>query len=100
MICPVCFLNACLTIFLSPDTQICQYSPLCSFALFNLPCPRVSLQMIPPRGCAYICMVHRQDAYRARQKLSTGTFKIGSKIIKVHITYTVYSIVFFVRSTR
>lgn len=69
-------LNSCLTIFLSP-------------------CPRVSLQMIPPRGCAYICMVHRQDAYRARQKLSTGTFKIGSKIIKVHITYTVYSIVFF-----
>lgn len=45
------------------------------------------LQMIPPRGCAYICMVHRQDAYRARQKLSTGSFKIGSKIIKVHITF-------------
>ena len=39
--------------------------------------------MIPPRGCAYICMVHRQDAYRARQKLSTGSFKIGSKVIKV-----------------
>jgi hypothetical protein len=28
-------------------------------------------------------MVHRQDAYRARQKLSTGSFKIGSKVIKV-----------------
>lgn len=42
--------------------------------------------MIPPRGCAYICMVHRQDAYRARQKLSTGSFKIGSKVIKVGIT--------------
>lgn len=42
-----------------------------------------SINMIPPRGCAYICMVHRQDAYRARQKLSTGTFKIGSKIIKI-----------------
>ncbi|CAL1574924.1 unnamed protein product [Knipowitschia caucasica] len=39
-----------------------------------------SINMIPPRGCAYICMVHRQDAYRARQKLSTGSFKIGSKI--------------------
>lgn len=39
--------------------------------------------MIPPRGCAYICMVHRQDAFRARQKLSTGSFKIGSKVIKV-----------------
>lgn len=44
--------------------------------------------MIPPRGCAYICMVHRQDAYRARQKLSTGSFKIGSKVIKVGIKWT------------
>lgn len=42
-----------------------------------------SINMIPPRGCAYICMVHRQDAYRARQKLSTGSYKIGSKIIKI-----------------
>ncbi|XP_019940475.2 SR-related and CTD-associated factor 8 [Paralichthys olivaceus] len=42
-----------------------------------------SINMIPPRGCAYICMVHRQDAFRARQKLSTGSFKIGSKIIKI-----------------
>uniref|UniRef100_A0A8C6PTM7 SR-related CTD associated factor 8 n=1 Tax=Nothobranchius furzeri TaxID=105023 RepID=A0A8C6PTM7_NOTFU len=42
-----------------------------------------SINMIPPRGCAYICMVHRQDAYRALQKLSTGSFKIGSKIIKI-----------------
>lgn len=50
-------------------------------------CACVRAQMIPPRGCAYICMVHRQDAYRARQKLSTGSFKIGSKVIKVHITF-------------
>ncbi|XP_051781143.1 SR-related and CTD-associated factor 8 isoform X24 [Erpetoichthys calabaricus] len=42
-----------------------------------------SINMIPPRGCAYICMVHRQDAFRARQKLSTGNYKIGSKIIKI-----------------
>ncbi|KAK9533466.1 hypothetical protein VZT92_008582 [Zoarces viviparus] len=42
-----------------------------------------SINMIPPRGCAYICMVHRQDAYRSRLKLSTGSFKIGSKIIKI-----------------
>ncbi|XP_027012867.1 SR-related and CTD-associated factor 8 isoform X1 [Tachysurus fulvidraco] len=42
-----------------------------------------SINMIPPRGCAYICMVHRQDAFRARQKLSTGSFKIGSKVIKI-----------------
>ncbi|XP_048830752.1 SR-related and CTD-associated factor 8 [Brienomyrus brachyistius] len=42
-----------------------------------------SINMIPPRGCAYICMVHRQDAFRARQKLSTGSYKIGSKVIKI-----------------
>uniref|UniRef100_A0A8C7JRU3 SR-related CTD associated factor 8 n=1 Tax=Oncorhynchus kisutch TaxID=8019 RepID=A0A8C7JRU3_ONCKI len=42
-----------------------------------------SINMIPPRGCAYICMVHRQDAYCARQKLSTGSFKVVSKIIKI-----------------
>lgn len=39
--------------------------------------------MIPPRGCAYVCMVHRQDAFRALQKLSSGSYKIGSKVIKV-----------------
>ncbi|NXR16841.1 SCAF8 protein, partial [Cinclus mexicanus] len=42
-----------------------------------------STDMIPPRGCAYVCMVHRQDAYRALQKLSSGSYKIGSKIIKI-----------------
>uniref|UniRef100_A0A672NUU7 SR-related CTD associated factor 8 n=1 Tax=Sinocyclocheilus grahami TaxID=75366 RepID=A0A672NUU7_SINGR len=42
-----------------------------------------SINMIPPRGCAYICMVHRQDAYRSLQKLSTGSYKIGSKVIKI-----------------
>ncbi|XP_044145870.1 SR-related and CTD-associated factor 8 isoform X2 [Bufo gargarizans] len=42
-----------------------------------------SINMIPPRGCAYVCMVHRQDAYRALQKLSSGSCKIGSKIIKI-----------------
>uniref|UniRef100_A0A4W5KHX7 SR-related CTD associated factor 8 n=1 Tax=Hucho hucho TaxID=62062 RepID=A0A4W5KHX7_9TELE len=42
-----------------------------------------SINMIPPRGCAYICMVHRQDAYHAIQKLSTGSFKIVSKVIKI-----------------
>ncbi|XP_066452157.1 SR-related and CTD-associated factor 8 isoform X2 [Eleutherodactylus coqui] len=42
-----------------------------------------SINMIPPRGCAYVCMVHRQDAFRALQKLSSGSCKIGSKIIKI-----------------
>lgn len=40
--------------------------------------------MIPPRGCAYIVMVHRQDAYRALQKLSRGNYKVNQKSIKVH----------------
>ncbi|CAI9532099.1 unnamed protein product [Staurois parvus] len=42
-----------------------------------------SINMIPPRGCAYVCMVHRQDAFRALQKLSAGSCKIGSKVIKI-----------------
>lgn len=41
--------------------------------------------MIPPRGCAYIVMVHRQDAFRALQKLSRGTYKVNQKAIKVHM---------------
>lgn len=40
--------------------------------------------MIPPRGCAYIVMVHRQDAFRALQKLGRGTYKVNQKAIKVH----------------
>lgn len=41
-------------------------------------------KMIPPRGCAYIVMIHRQDAFRALQKLSRGTFKVNQKAIKVN----------------
>ena len=40
-------------------------------------------QMIPPRGCAYIVMVERQDAYRALQKLGRGNHKVNQKAIKV-----------------
>ena len=39
--------------------------------------------MIPPRGCAYIVMVHRQDANTALHKLSSGLFKVNQKPIKV-----------------
>lgn len=42
-----------------------------------------SINMIPPRGCAYIVMVHRQDAYRALQKLSRGNYKVNQKTIKI-----------------
>ncbi|KAM9020878.1 SR-related and CTD-associated factor 4 isoform 4-T4 [Ara ararauna] len=45
--------------------------------------PIESINMIPPRGCAYIVMVHRQDAYRALQKLSRGNFKVNQKSIKI-----------------
>lgn len=45
--------------------------------------PSNPTQMIPPRGCAYIVMVHRQDANRALQKLSRGNFKVNQKSIKV-----------------
>ncbi|XP_046907800.1 SR-related and CTD-associated factor 4 [Hypomesus transpacificus] len=42
-----------------------------------------SINMIPPRGCAYIVMVHRQDAFRALQKLSRGSYKVNQKTIKI-----------------
>uniref|UniRef100_A0A3B3TK92 SR-related CTD-associated factor 4a n=2 Tax=Poecilia latipinna TaxID=48699 RepID=A0A3B3TK92_9TELE len=42
-----------------------------------------SINMIPPRGCAYIVMIHRQDAYRALQKLSRGSSKVNQKAIKI-----------------
>ncbi|XP_026227818.1 SR-related and CTD-associated factor 4 [Anabas testudineus] len=42
-----------------------------------------SISMIPPRGCAYIVMIHRQDAFRALQKLSRGTYKVNQKAIKI-----------------
>ncbi|XP_060090323.1 SR-related and CTD-associated factor 4 isoform X2 [Heteronotia binoei] len=45
--------------------------------------PIESINMIPPRGCAYIVMVQRQDAYRALQKLSRGNFKVNQKPIKI-----------------
>ncbi|KAM9788472.1 SR-related and CTD-associated factor 4 [Neosynchiropus ocellatus] len=42
-----------------------------------------SINMIPPRGCAYIVMIHRQDAYRALQKLGRGSHKVNQKAIKI-----------------
>ncbi|XP_051973373.1 SR-related and CTD-associated factor 4-like isoform X1 [Xyrauchen texanus] len=45
--------------------------------------PIDSINMIPPRGCAYIVMIHRQDAYRALQKLSRGPYKVNQKAIKI-----------------
>nr|XP_055053348.1 SR-related and CTD-associated factor 4b [Misgurnus anguillicaudatus] len=42
-----------------------------------------SINMIPPRGCAYIVMVHRQDAYTALNKLSRGNVKVNQKSIKI-----------------
>ncbi|XP_068441314.1 SR-related and CTD-associated factor 4-like [Clinocottus analis] len=42
-----------------------------------------SINMIPPRGCAYIAMVHRQDAYTALNKLSKGSYKVNQKPVKI-----------------
>lgn len=42
-----------------------------------------SVNMIPPRGCAYIVMVHRQDANNALNKLSRGSFKVNQKHFKI-----------------
>ncbi|AWO99754.1 putative splicing factor arginine/serine-rich 15 [Scophthalmus maximus] len=45
--------------------------------------PIESINMIPPRGCAYIVMIHRQDAFRALQKLGRGSYKVNQKAIKI-----------------
>lgn len=42
-----------------------------------------SINMIPPRGCAYIVMVHRQDANTALNKLSRGSYKVNQKPMKI-----------------
>ncbi|XP_061733992.1 SR-related and CTD-associated factor 4-like [Nerophis ophidion] len=42
-----------------------------------------SINMIPPRGCAYIVMVHRQDAYTALNKLTRGSYKVNQKSVKI-----------------
>ncbi|CAN9511011.1 unnamed protein product [Ophioblennius macclurei] len=42
-----------------------------------------SINMIPPRGCAYIVMVHRQDAYTALNKLGKGSYKVNQKPMKI-----------------
>lgn len=42
-----------------------------------------SINMIPPRGCAYIVMVHRQDANTALNKLGRGSYKVNQKPMKI-----------------
>lgn len=50
------------------------------------------VKMIPPRGCAYIVMIHRQDAFKALQKLSRGSYKVNQKAIKVSEQHVLLSI--------
>lgn len=40
-----------------------------------------SINLIPPRGCGFICMNRRQDAYKAHQQLKHS--KLGGKAITV-----------------
>ncbi|KAM9811944.1 SR-related and CTD-associated factor 4-like [Syngnathus typhle] len=42
-----------------------------------------SVNMIPPRGCAYIVMVHRLDAYTALNKLGRGSYRVNQKPVKI-----------------
>lgn len=48
--------------------------------------------MIPPRGCAYIVMVHRLDAYTALNKLSRGSYKVNQKPVKVRLPHSTLSV--------
>lgn len=43
----------------------------------------VSINLIPPRGCAFICMNRRQDASKALQQLKH--FKLQGKAITVRL---------------
>lgn len=54
------------------------------------------VQMIPPRGCAYIVMVHRQDAYTALNKLSRGSYKVNQKPVKVCNVFNFHLCISFV----
>ncbi|XP_028321550.1 splicing factor, arginine/serine-rich 15-like isoform X2 [Gouania willdenowi] len=45
--------------------------------------PIESINMIPPRGCAYIVMLHRPDAYTALNRLSRGPSKVNLKPVKI-----------------
>jgi hypothetical protein len=49
----------------------------------------VSIDLIPPRGCAFVCMLRRSDAHRAMQKLKDA--KIGGKSITVSAWYYLYT---------
>ncbi|KAG7455593.1 splicing factor, arginine/serine-rich 15-like isoform X1 [Solea senegalensis] len=75
-------LNVCSTTLwvgqLDKKTQ--QSDVMCLFEEFG---QIESINMIPPRGCAYIVMVHRQDAYTALKKLSRGSYKVHQKPVKV-----------------
>jgi RNA recognition motif-containing protein len=43
----------------------------------------ISIDLIPPRGCAFICMNRRQDSYKALNKLKNH--KMQGKVITVGI---------------
>ncbi|KAK0151375.1 Splicing factor, arginine/serine-rich 15 [Merluccius polli] len=61
------------------DKRTQQQDVACMLEEFG---PIDSINMIPPRGCAYIVMVERQDAFRALQKLGRG-HKVNQKVIKI-----------------
>lgn len=51
----------------------------------------VSIDLISPRGCAFICMNRRQDAYRALTKLKNHKMQ-GKAITVSYFTYHLFYI--------
>ena len=45
-------------------------------------CCLYALQLIPPRGCAYVCFALRRDSARAVEKLKGG-YKLNGSLLKV-----------------
>lgn len=79
------FPNVCQMLYLfMKQSQLTKWKSGSSCFFSSLICLSSSrVKMIPPRGCAYIVMIHRQDAFRALQKLSRGSHKVNQKAIKV-----------------
>lgn len=55
----------------------------------------VSIDLISPRGCAFICMNRRQDAYRALTKLKNHKMQGKAITVRFECSFILKQILFF-----